>query len=404
MHPGFSPNEVKYYARYTCMGVANIFFSGTLLQAFLADRGVGSEQIGMLTATLSIVQMVAMLLFSAGVDKLRDPLKKSALLIGMLPLFFVVMTPLALVRAVPVPVLFGVVLAAGIVQSVFYGLHGIIDYRVPYQIIDMRDYARFNSLSGIFSGIATVAVSSLTTFLLSKFAMHRVMGAMYALAALCMAAASFLTSRMRPVMMHSGGSVRGGSGLAATLRLPAFRVLLLPNLMRGFNTGVVGMLATIGIHELGLGAAQTSSMSVISTVVSIFGAYGFMLLARRVKPHWLYLGASAAIGCLLPLMLAGGNYGVFAAVYALLLFGMTVSDNASPVLVAKLVPYECIGSYTSLRIGVFTGGISLGSMAAGFVLGRMPVIWLMAVSGLMQLGSGLVYFLFSCKNKRLLED
>jgi len=401
---GFSPNEVRYYSRYTCIGIANIFFGGTLLQAFLSARGVGSEQIGMISATFSVVQMLTMLLFSAAVDKLRDPLKKSALFIGFLPLYFLALLPITLISDMPAQTIFSVVMTAGVVQSVFLGLHGILDYRIPYQIIDMRDYARFNSYAGIISGVMTVAVSSLTTFALARFAMDRVMSVMYALSALCMAAASLFTRRMKSVEMPAQTASKQDSGLLATIKLPAFRVLFLPNLMRGFNTGVLGMLATVAIHELGISAAQTSSMSVISTAAAIFGAYGFMRLARRFRVHWLYFGASIAMCCALPLLLPAGDYAVFAAVYACLVLGQAVADNAAPVLVAKLVPYECIGSFTSIRIGVYTGGISLGSMSAGFVLGRMPVMWLLLFSGLMQLGSGLVYYLFARANADLLDS
>jgi len=194
------------------------------------------------------------------------------------------------------------------------------------------------------------------------------------------------------------------SGLLSTLKLPAFRVLFLPNLMRGFNTGVVGMLATIGIHELGFHAAQSSSMGVIATVASIAGSFFFLRLAARFRSHWLYFGASAAMCCLLPLMLLGRSFAVFASVYLLLLLGQSVADNSAPVLVAKLVPYECIGSFTSLRIGLFQGGISLGAMAAGAALGKFPVVWLLLFSGSMQLCSGFVYWLFARKNQALLED
>lgn len=401
---GFSPNEVKYYGRSACTCIANTFFSGTILQTFLAAHGVPSEKIGMLAATMSMVQMVSMLLFSAAVDKLRDPLKKSALLLGCLPLFFVVMLPFTFWTGVPSGLLFGAVLIAGVLQSVLLGLNGILDYRLPYQIIDMRDYARLNSYQGITSGIAAVCIGSLTTFLLSKFLIDRVMSAMYALSALCMVCASLCTRSMRPVMLAQERQERKDSGLLVTLKLPAFRVLFLPNLMRGFNTGVMGMLATIGIHELGLHAAQSSAMGVIATVASIFGSYGFLRLTRRVPVHRLYLAASVIMCCLLPAMIAGRAFAIFAAVYLFLLLGQSVADNSAPVIVAKIVPYECIGSYTSLRIGLFQGGISLGSMAAGAALGRMPIVYLLLFSGCMQLLSGLVYYWFAQRQKHLLED
>lgn len=99
-------------------------------------------------------------------------------------------------------------------------------------------------------------MDSATSLLFATQDFDRVMSAMYALSALCMAAAALFTRRMTPAF-DALETKKQNSGLLATLKLPTFHALLPPNVLRGFNTGVVGILATIGIYELGLSAAQT---------------------------------------------------------------------------------------------------------------------------------------------------
>ena len=45
------------------------------------------------------------------------------------------------------------VLLAGAVQNIFYGLYCILDYRIPYQIIDMRKYGQLTSINGVVGGV-----------------------------------------------------------------------------------------------------------------------------------------------------------------------------------------------------------------------------------------------------------
>lgn len=392
-------NEIKYYIRNGCVLTANLFSAGTLLQTFLAEKGLTGAQIGTVTASLNMVHMITILLFSTVVDKVRDSLKASVGFMRFMPLFSLAMLPFSLMEGIPANTVFGAVLLAGAVQNVIYGFYVILDYRIPYQIIDMRGYGKLNSMNGIVGGILMVAVSSLTTALLYRFAAGKVFFGMYLLSAACMAISMLVTRSMRAVNQPMTGETRKKAGLLNTLRMPAFWLLLTPNLMRGFNSGVVGMLATVGIHELKLTAAQSSVTSIIYTAMTIAGPICFLRLQGRMRLHSMYLLGSAIMCCALPVMLTGHSFGVYLAVYVIVLLGLGIADYTMPVLITRVIPYESIGSYTSLRMGTHTGGIALGAMAAGAALGRVPATVILMLSGCMQLGSGAIYWLY-CKKRK----
>ncbi len=391
-------NEIKYYLRNGCVYAANLFASGTLLQTFLSANGVSSAQIGTVTATLSMAQTVTILLFSTVVDKVRDSLKTSAKLMLILPLFSLVMMPFSLMEGISADVLMAAVLIAGAVQNIFYGLYVILDYRIPYEIIDMKNYGRLNSVNGLTGGLLMVAVSGLTTMLLYRFDVGPVFFGMYLFAAVCMVTGMLITRSMRAVAKPAEESTLKKAGLLNTLRMPAFWALIAPNMMRGFNNGVVGMLATIAMFELKLSAAQTSALSIIYTAMTLAGPICFLKLQGRMRLHSMYLMASAIMLCTMPL-LAGHSFGMFICVYIVLLMGLGIADYTMPVLITRVIPYESIGSYTSLRMGVHMAGLALGSMAAGAALGKVPTALLLLFSGSMQMGSGLIYWLYCRKRK-----
>ena len=387
-------NEMKFYIRNGCVYAANLFLSGTLLQTFLSSKGVSSAQIGMILAALNMAQTITILLFSTVVDKVRNSVKASAIFQMFTPLFALVMLPFTLMQGVSVDTLTGAVLLAGTVHNIFYGFYCILDYRIPYEIIDMRDYGRLNSINSVVGGVLMVAVSGLTTGLLYIFDVGPVFFCMYLFAAACMAGSTLVTKSMktvdRPIAEGSGKK----TGLLSTLRMRAFWVLLLPNLMRGFNNGVVGMLATIGMFELGLSAAQSSAMSLAYTVMSVLGPLAFFELQKRTRLHSMLAVCSAMIPAAMALLTMGGSFGSFIAVYVVLMLLIGIVDNLMPVLVTRIIPYENIGSYTSLRMGTHMAGLSLGSMAAGAALGNVPTAALLAFSGCLQLGSGFAYWMY----------
>ena len=392
-------NEVKYYIRNGCVLTANLFSAGTLLQTFLAEKGLTGAQIGTVTASLNMVHMITILLFSTVVDKVRDSLKASVGFMLFMPLFSLAMLPFSLMEGIPASVVFAAVLLAGAAQNIFYGFYVILDYRIPYQIIDMRGYGKLNSMNGIAGGVLMVAVSSLTTWLLYRFAAGTVFFGMYLMSAACMVTGMLVTRSMKAVNQPMTAETQKKAGLLNTLKMPAFRILLAPTVMRGFNSGVIGMLATIGIHELNLTAAQSSVTSIIYTAMTIAGPVCFLRLQGRLRLHSMYLLGSAIMCASLPLMLAGRSFGVYLAVYVLVLLGLGIADYTMPVLITRVIPYESIGSFTSLRMGAHTGGIALGAMIAGAALGKVPATAILLFSGCMQLGSGAAYWLYCRKRK-----
>ena len=395
-------NELKYYARGTCIASANLFANESILQTFLKLHGVSGQMAGVFTATMNVVQMVVILLFSVKADQVKNVKRTSATFIAFLPAFYLIMLPFTVLKDIPSDVFFGAVMTAGVIQNVFLGLYLILDYKLPYQIINMDRYAQLTSTNGVISSIVLVFLSSATSSMASVFDFNRIMSVMYVFSACCMVAASILTSRLQAVFPQQAPRQDRRTGVGQALRLPAFRVLLAPNLMRGFNRGVIGMAATIGLYELGISAVQSSALAVIFTGMTIVGSAVFMMVSRHVAVHKIYLTGSALMLVSMPLLMAGRCFAVFAAAYVLLIASMTMSDNSVPVIVSQIVPYDCIGAYTSLRLATHTGGVALGSLVAGAVLGRLPIIWLLVFSGAMQFTSGLIYFFFRKKTASVL--
>ena len=391
---GSDNNERRFCVRCACVGCVSLFVTGNIIQTFLVGYGVPGEQVSRMIAAFSAAQMIAMFMMSLVADSLIHLKRCCTAVTGLLAVYFIVLTPPLLAGAVP-QTLAKIMLAAGILQSALLGALAILDCKLPYCIIDMRNYARLSALGGLSGSILQVCAATLAAYFLARFRIGGVMAALFAGCAALVLIAALMTVRLRDNGTGASAPVHGG--FVRVLRMPAFWVLLTPNLMRGICTGVINMLTVIGMQELGVTTEHGASMAIIYTAMSIAGAILFGLLSKRLSSRLLCLLAGFVLIAALPGLLLTGGGALFMALYAVVLGAMFMVDYSVPVIVTEIVPYDCIGRYSSLRLGAHWAGIALGSALVGFCLSRGLVPVLLAGAAAMQAVSGLVYYLFSRK-------
>ena len=387
-------NELRFCVRCACVGSTTLFVTGSIFQTFLVSYGVPAEQVSRMTAVMSSTQMVTILCMSLVTDSLKRVKRDSAASIGLMAVYFLALVPLLLAGVGP-ETLARAMLAAGMLQNVLLGVYSILEFKLPYWVIDMRNYARLSAVSGAFAGGAQICVAGMATFLLSRFRSGRAMAGLFGGCILLALIGALETMRLRE---NGRGEAAPAHGGLRVLRMPAFRALLGPNLMRGFNSGVVNMLVVIGMHELGLTVEQGASMAIVFTVMSIVVAFLYGRLSKRFASRRLCLTASVVVAAALPGLLLTGGGMAFMAVYVVVLGAVFMVDYSVPVIVTEIVPYDCMGGFSSMRLGAHWAGISLGAWLVGICLPRGFIFPLLAVSAAMQLTSGVVYYVFSGKH------
>ena len=78
-----------------------------------------------------------------------------------------------------ISIVFFILVSLCIVYNVFYSIHSILSYKVPYHIMDINNYGAFLSISGILAGIFSLAVSSILSYLQNRYDFALVMCCAY---------------------------------------------------------------------------------------------------------------------------------------------------------------------------------------------------------------------------------
>ena len=398
-------NDKRYDLRGTATSVATLALNGgVLFQAFLQSRGVPTDRIGAYVSVTGIAQVASMLLCAGLVDRIANVRRASALLYLPNILFIAAMLPLSLIGSVPPLLVFWVAICFSAVTRLAAGVRDMLDYRLPYLIIPISDYARLTSTDGVIAGIAGIAVSAGISAALRRFDSAPVMSAMFIAALLLFLFAAWETSRFRvlPDAPKPDPVRRDQTSLRQMMRMPSFYLLILPNLLRGCSTGVMAMAAILGVEALGLSAEATAAASAVTTAGSVAGSMLYAFLARRR----LRTRNACAFGSLLmlvsaPLMLAGRIYPLSLIMLFLANVGILVVNYAVPVMVTEFVPYDVVGRYTALRMSLTTGGSAFASFLIGKLAGAVSPVLLLSFAGTLQALSGAAYWRFSKRQDKM---
>ena len=393
-------NEAKQYCSGAMLSIMTYMLGGTILQAFMAECGIREERIGIFVSVMQIVQLGVITLLSPLMDKIKKVLLVNALFPLLAIPTVILCLYLCVERSMTESTAFLLLIAAGLLWNVAYGIYSVVTYKVPYHIIDMKYYGRLMSCGGAISGLVGVVFSSLMTYMQGRFDYFNVMLAFYGVCIAVIAVYIIVSLSFKECgtawKTSVGKSERGKVNL---LKYKPFSVLVAPNLLRGFCLGVFGMAATVGYYFGILDGATASVMVVINSVVNIFSSIIFEKLNNALGTGNLILSSSILLAASLPLMLIGQNATVFLIFFGLAAFSINVVNCSVPVAVVKIIDYEVAGSYNGYRMMLNT----CGSALSGFVfLGLCKLcggVVAMVIAGACQIFSGVAYYLYLKRSK-----
>lgn len=355
-------SNIKKYCIYTTIyNVGFTFCSGAIMQTFLIQVGFLENQVYLLNSLMQIVQAAVMLVLTFVSGKIKHV--KAVTSISYLSLS--ILTVVFLLGAInPGFLKRGYVIAVFIAAGISYvgvGLYNILSYCLPYYTIDMKEYGKMAGISVAISGGASFLMSLAYSLLLSKFSYMQTTLSFFVLAIACFILTSIICASMRVknVQIRKEENLSGGS--AAVFKNKHTYILLIPNFARGLSVGIFSVIATIAISENILNETTSSYVNVILQIAMFAGNVFFALAYKKFSTKNLLLLATIGVCASLPFSLKFGALGFFCCLGVASFFRF-VTDTAIPVIITEIIPKEQIGSYTSIRMLIFTGAQAVATL------------------------------------------
>lgn len=365
--------------------VALLCVTGPIMQTFLASIGFSSQWIYIHTSMVQIVNVLTISLCSTWADR-GSVIQRTAFVELPYALLYLLYLPLCLWRS---PSLLSFCLLTGIclLQSVCIALWTICEYKLPYYIFTPREYGSMLSVGGIVGGLISLGTGVVITRLSALLSYATLMLAACITSLVLMLVCTALHLGLKPV----AGAPQAETGQKKRSQLEIFRYPLFcrmipANLMRGFGYGTTTIFAAIAL-DLGFDTGVATALVSAQSVASLLGCALFGVSIAYLPPRWITLAGSLTF-CLIPLMRIPNQY-VFLTVFALVYLGRTFVDYSVPSILRSAIPVHLAGPFNAWRMLLHNAGSLLATTIAALI----PVTWLLMLTVVCQLISGLHYFL-----------
>jgi len=253
--------NIGFYAAMAATYTAALpMVNGALMQLFLADKGLSTVQIGLFATVVQMSTLLGTMVFSKVAEKSGNPKGTTAVVIlvqVLLSLCYLPLNKLAISSEM-------ILLITACLASVITGLaamKGILDYKLPYQIIPLDSYGSMIFFNSAINGVVGIGLS----FCFSQIIAADLMGQPYlwcmVLASGLLLVACISCSRMRPIE-NSASLIRKNPmstrQLLEMFRSPKFKAIILPTLLRGITFGITGSGFSITGSTFGTTGATSS--------------------------------------------------------------------------------------------------------------------------------------------------
>ena len=356
------------------------------MQTFLASIGFSSQMIYIHTTIVQMINVLTISLCSTWADR-GDIIKRTAVIEIPYALLYVLYLPLCISKS---PTLLTFCLLTGIclLQSVCVALRTVCEYKLPYYIFSPKEYGSALSAGGIVGGLISLGTGVLITELAGRLPYATIMLYACLVSMVLMAVSVLLHFGMKPnsdAPQSISASKQMKTGQLAVFSYPLFRRMIPANIMRGFRYGTTTIFAAIAL-DLGFDQSVSTALVSAQSVAMLVGCAMFGVSISFTPPRLMTLVGSLAYG-LIPLVLIPNKY-VFLLVFALVYLGRTLVDYSVPSILRAAVPAQLAGPFNAWRMLLHNGGALLATTIAAAI----PVTWLLALTVIFQIISGIYFF------------
>lgn len=380
-------NKLYFILATAVRTVALLCVTGPIMQTFLSSCGFSSRWIYIHTSLVQAANILTISLCSTWADR-GSVIKRTAMVELPYSLLYLLYIPLCIWKS---PSLGSFLMLTGIclLQSICIALWTVCEYKLPYFIFTPREYGSVLSIGGVIGGLISLGTGIVITWLSARMNYAALMLWSCLLSLGLMVLCALLHLALKPVANGPQPNPITGTKKANQMevfRYPLFFKMIPANLMRGFSYGTTTIFAAIAL-DLGFDQSVSTALVSAQSIAALVGCAAFGLSISFLPPRFVTLIGSLSF-CLIPLLLIPGK-GILLTVMALVYLGRTLVDYSVPSILRAAIPVHLAGPYNAWRMLLHNGGTLLATTVAAFI----PVSWLLVLTMVFQLLSGLHYFI-----------
>jgi len=398
-------NFLKLWISDASYSAANALSTGSVFSAFLMRNGLTESQIAMYLSVTQTVNFVVSLLLAGAASAERDT-RKPLLWLTAMTAVLTVCHIVFCIWSMQNILIFALVLLLGCLQAVITALRTIYIYKLPCEVIDMRDYTVLTGYQGLFTGIAGIGIGFLLPLFFEKYPYMTVCGAAFAAAGLLQMTSGCCIWKLHP-MEKNNSTVQIAEeptrikfsvvdDLLRLIRNKDFRWLLVPNILRGAGNAMISIFALLVIQAGILNEENVSLITAATSIASIISCFAYVFCVKHFNiPKTCLIGG--ILFCFFCLTHTRGSI-MCVLMYAIAYIGYNMVSCAIPNMIYRSVSSDLISIFQSWRLALSQLGQVLALALFGMMMETVDGFWIILLTCIVYLAFTVWYYCYFRKH------
>ena len=367
-----------------------------ILPVFFLRNGLTEVQISFYSSLAQTVNLVVSLSCSGITAYYKDSRKILAVLLFLQGLLSALYALFGLF-SMNLDVLYICILGIASLLAVVSALFTIFDYKLPCEIMSMKSYSTHVAYSSLFCGIVGTGISLVLPVLYRKYSFFTVASACILIAGVTLALSAFVMMWLKPIgessvaLQNQRPRLNPVKDVLRLLSNRDFRLLFIPNILRGFGSGMLSIISLIAIRGFSMEDGDVPLITAAANVGVFLSSFLYIILVKRLGIPWTGL-VGGILFCLICFS-SFGNATTFLAFYTLAQVGLHLLGNAIPNMIYCSIEPGIISQFQTWRMILLSLGSAIGTPVYAALLDKVPVIVLFLISAVAIFLSVLGYYL-----------
>lgn len=384
-------NFIVLWIRDALFAISASLTSASVLSGYLVYIGIKEDKISFYLAAVPFVNLIVSLLFSSVTARAKKTIpiySVLCLISGALTGLYALLFGVAGGKAV----FYLFLMVLGCLVSAVTAIRNIFDYKLPCEVMELNDYSLYVSGCGIVGGVSGLFAGAVLSLSYKHFSFSAVTCGAYIAAGICYVTAGFINRFLKKIDVNSAkNSEKKITGnLRDLFKDRTFRILILPNFIRGIGMAVVPMIALLAINSKVISETDGAAVTVFTYLATLVSCIVYVYLARRIGVAKLCV-LGAVLFCAIVPAFAGGK-AMFYICYTVSYAGYYIINNAVPDLVYRNINPEMMSVFHTWRLALSTIGTTAATAVIGKLIGVVSPVWILLIGAVAHIICVAAYF------------
>jgi MFS family permease len=372
-------------------------FSGTELQAFQVKLGLATSQMGMIASFGQIAAVISYFLLMGVADRISNRVRVYSIFTASMAVYPALLIFLSLAPdwmrhpGIAVPVM-----AIGTIsESVLISFMALIFSALFVRAISAGIQGKFMSIMGVGGGLLGLFCGYISSNALLYLGYPHGFTVAFVMGAILLLIAAIVVKNVKEIPELSTGagskSISPIKAFRSVVGTREFKLLLLPNTLRGLCGGASYFAMATGMKQLGLGVEFAGYTTMLIFLGGMIGTASIGFTVDRYGAGKVLLFSNLCMAVSLMGVVLAPSAWLFLIFFFTMYISFSCEGITIPLAHYVIVPQQIIGAFSAVRLMLLYGTGAIAVIVNGYLLDIFGSVLVFSINALINVVTGILW-------------